>query len=495
MKIINLFIFVLHLFATIELYSQAIWSNVYGGKKHDDGRAVIQTHDNGYLFVCTTQSFGHGSVDIWLIKTSEFGDTLWTKTYGGNFIDAAENPQCILQTDDNGLIIVGSTMSFGSDLFDLWLIKTDSSGNEIWNKKYGGEGRQDGVAIIGTKDGSYLILGHQTTGRGDIDLWLLKADTNGDTIWTKTYGGNFSDFGYCLSEDYNDGYVIGGTTTYTNTQPVWLLKINSIGDTIWTKRYNEEENNQIQSAYSIHLNNENGYTVLAKVIDRYGNRYPWLFKVNSFGEIQISKTIKDQFDSFYIDITSGEKTYDNGYIITGEVESPQYISNLLLIKTDNMFNILWSQVSQNSVQSNRVRGWAVKQTNDEGYIIAGWFEDNALLIKANSTGQFVTPTYTNVIKNEEKQYIHSLGSNYPNPFNSSTKITYTISNSEIVILKIKNLLGQDVKTLVNTFQRSGVYKIIWDGKDDNGNLMPSGVYLYYLHAGVFKNSKKLLLIK
>ncbi|MBE0573179.1 MAG: hypothetical protein IH618_16680, partial [Ignavibacteriaceae bacterium] len=138
MKAIKYFTCIVLLALTPRIYSQipdTIWTKTFGGSLADIGNSVKQTNDGGFIVTGTTSSFGAGGQDIWLIKTDENGDTLWTKTFGGTGNDRAAN---VVQTNDNGYAVFGTTNSYGNGGDDFLLWKTDSLGNTEWFKTYGG---------------------------------------------------------------------------------------------------------------------------------------------------------------------------------------------------------------------------------------------------------------------------------------------------------------------------------------------------------------------
>jgi len=168
-----------------------------------------------------------------LIKTDINGDTLWTKTYGGASADVAFS---ITKANDNGYVICGITSSFGSGKDDIYIIKIDSDGNQQWYNTFGGIYRDVGYSIYKTNDNGYIIVGYtsySTIGQYP-NVYLIKTDINGDTLWTKTYGGTGADVGHSVQQTNDNGYIIAGTTSSFGNggNDVYLIKTDENGNVI-----------------------------------------------------------------------------------------------------------------------------------------------------------------------------------------------------------------------------------------------------------------------
>ena len=200
-----------------------VWAKSYGGLKNDAVFSVQQTTDNGYIMTGYETSFGIDSADVYLVKTDAGGDTLWTRRYGGTRNESGTN---VKQTSDNGYIIVGSTNSFGAGGNDIYLIKTDSNGNILWSKTYGGPGNDNASGVQITSNGGFIISG-STMSFGTNNIFLIETDNLGNIVWSKVFGGaNPSS----VEKTADGGYVITGQVINNADINVLLIKTDHAGN-------------------------------------------------------------------------------------------------------------------------------------------------------------------------------------------------------------------------------------------------------------------------
>jgi len=206
------------------------WARTYGGIGDDRAYSVQQTSDGGYIVAGVTNSFGAGSWDIFLIKTDASGNIQWAKTYGGTGDDRAYSVQ---QTSDGGYIVAGVTNSFGAGSWDIFLIKTDASGNIQWAKTYDGGIDDDVSSIQQTSDGGYIVAGVTNSfGAGYIDIFLIKTAANGNIQWAKTYGGTYDDYAHSVQQTSDGGYIVAGVTNSFGAGyiDIFLIKTDANGN-------------------------------------------------------------------------------------------------------------------------------------------------------------------------------------------------------------------------------------------------------------------------
>lgn len=347
----------------------SLWAKTFGGVNDDKGWCVQQTSDNGYVIVGWTNSFGAGSYDIYLIKTDESGDTLWTETYGA---DGSQDGRCVRQTSDGGYVIAGNTQPIGIMGSYLWLIKTDSVGGVVWTKTWGETpvpNINTGRCVQLTLDGGYIISGHaQFLGPdNNEDVYLVKTDSSGDTEWEKFYGGSGYEIGYWTQQTLDGGYVVVGYTTSfgAGNEDVYLVKTDASGTVEWTKTYG---GGGTDSAYSIQQTSDHGY-IMAGFTDSSGaGSYDvYVIRTDAAGNVLWDRTYGGGgFDKGY----SVQSISDGTFIVSGTSRSfGDSSGDVYLLKLDSAGDVLWSNTYD---AGDNDRGWSVQQTSDGDYIVAGY---------------------------------------------------------------------------------------------------------------------------
>lgn len=213
------------------------WIKTFGGSNDDEGYAVVQTTDGGYLAAGVTSSFAAGGRDVWLVKTDPSGNQLWTKSLGGTGSDGAWS---VVQTTDGGFAIGGWTYSYGPGYMgNAWLVKTDANGNMLWHKFFGGSGVDRAYHVQQTSDGGFILTGYtSSSGAGLDDMLLIRTDTQGNLIWSKTFGGTGRDYGQAVIEITEDGgfLVAGYTLSYgMGSDDMYIVRTDSQGNLLWQK--------------------------------------------------------------------------------------------------------------------------------------------------------------------------------------------------------------------------------------------------------------------
>jgi hypothetical protein len=343
---------------------EVAWNKTLGGSDDDYGHSVQQTSDGGYIIAGSTRSYGAGNGDVWLIKTDSSGDVAWNKTFGGSDSECGTSIQ---QTSDGGYIITGYTMSYGAGGSDVWLIKTDSSGDVAWNQTFGGSDGDSGFSVQQTSDGGYVVAGYTYSyGAGRSDAWLIKTDSSGDEMWNQTFGGSDYDRGRSVQQTSDGGYIITGrTSSYgAGRSDVWLIKTDSSGDVAWNQTFGGSDNDY---GYSVKQSSDDGYIITGETYSYGAGRADvWLIKTDSSG----NETWTQTFGGSYHDYGSSVRQIsDGGYIIAGDTESyGAGHTNVWLIKTDSSGDVEWKQTFGGSGSDY---GRSAQQTSEGGFIIGG----------------------------------------------------------------------------------------------------------------------------
>ena len=238
-----------------------VWEKEYGGTRCESANSIVPTSSGGYAIAGYTSS-NDGDVtgnhspnvsDVWLMKTDASGNIIWKKCFGGS---AADTAYAVIQTPDKGFVVAASSASANGNLTgnngltDAWLFKTDSLGNLLWQKNFGGTGHDIFKNVLLNADGTYTVTGYTTSVaavsngiKGKSDLWVAKVNDAGTVLWSKGFGGAEEEEGLSIISIPDGSYIVSGYTG-SNTNDVsgnngtidaWMIKVSAIGNLVWQK--------------------------------------------------------------------------------------------------------------------------------------------------------------------------------------------------------------------------------------------------------------------
>jgi hypothetical protein len=325
-----------------------VWTKTFGGSDDDYGCWIRQTTDGGYIVAGFTYSYGTGMDDLYLIRTDADGNALWTRTYGGSESDAGFSVQ---QTADGGFIASGMTMSFSRDWEAAWLVKTDAVGDTEWTRTFEGQYFQ-GVWVQQTDDSGFIVTGSSGGTK------LIKLDSSGSLIWIKAYPGE----GYSVQQTADGGYIVAGKEGSNEERDVYIIKTDGDGDTLWTRTFG---GTRADEGLSVQQTTDGGYVVVGYSV-AYGTdgKDAYVLRLNDEGDTLWTRTFGGPDHDCG---TSVQQTADGGFVITGWTGSlGAGGTDAWLVKTDSLGNLRNPEANPPgepglslSCKPNPCRNWAV----------------------------------------------------------------------------------------------------------------------------------------
>src|SRR3989338_2652060 len=274
---------------------------------NDISYSVWHTSDNGYILAGSTRSANNAESTVWIVKTDSNGNHLWNKTFNEDYFSSSSSLQ---QTSDGGYIVAGRIFL---NSYDFWLIKTDASGNQQWNKTFDGGGEDFAHEVQITSDNGFILVGYtRSSGQGATDAWLIKTDSSGIPQWNKTFGGSNHDQAYSVKQTTDDGYILAGQTDSfgSGNADVWLIKTDSLGNHEWNRTFSNPGG--INFGSSVKETSDGGYIIAGPTNT--------IIKTDSNGNQEWSRAFYN--DNFVITLKSIQLTND-GFIAGGFGASPQ----------------------------------------------------------------------------------------------------------------------------------------------------------------------------
>ncbi len=514
------------------MYAQT-FQRTYGGSADEHALAVTQTRTGDYLVAGYTYSFGAGKSDIWVMRVNRYGDEKWRTYMGAEDFEWATD---LVETSDGGVVVAGrSTLNPNTRTLNAWIFKLDKKGNQEWSKTFGGEETDEATCVIETADGGLAVGGFSNSfSRGKSDLWLLRLDKKGTQLWSKNYGGKQTDVVNDLIETADGSFVmVGYTESFGNGgADMLVMKVDASGNEQWRRNYGGDRNDAAEAI----VQTAGGELAIAGWTGSEGNGSldGALLLLDNDGVYQWQHTFGGSGKDVFYDLTVSPL---GDFALLGTMESHEGGNKALwLVKTDEFGELAWERRLSGSSDEY---GHAIASCHDGGYILAGATKSFALggadmwLIKTNRYGHFdgdesfAAPSV--VAQNNKPQpevpvgskpveinndpmyrpnlYILAIGiSQYHDP---SVNLTYAHSDAEAIAdrfslmqgkifnkVEVKKVLNRDatlvnIKTAINWLERQAtqndvilVFVSSHGALDHKGNLyiLPTDFNAYNLFA-------------
>ncbi|MCP4581948.1 MAG: T9SS type A sorting domain-containing protein [candidate division Zixibacteria bacterium] len=453
------------------------WTKTYHRDSYDDCKWITETSDNGFALVGVSQITGNTWLDIFLVRTDTNGDTLWTHTYGDTII--GQEAFCVKQDYDGGFVIAG-IKHLTMVLRNAWIIKTDSNGDTLWTTMFGGTLNTEAIHVSCTPDSGYIVTGKKYDPGEFSNAYLLKLDSNGDTDWVRTFGGSGYEEGFSVQQTADGGYMLAGTKDVSGRGwDFYLIKTDSSGIADWSYTYGGDVTDHCTSAQQT---SDGGYIMFGETDSNIPNSSLAL-KVNSDGDSIWCKNYSRSTGDYGWSV---DQTSDGGYIFGGYSNNPGYRDDYWFVRTDANGDTLWMKTVGHGDDQ---RAYCILQSSDGGYVLAGESSEpnptfgDFFVVKLNAN--------PSAIDNDiSLPSSFQLSQNYPNPFNASTEIRYSLAELMEINISIFDALGRKVESLYDGVQQAGQYAISWDASDQ-----PSGIYFARLNSMDKTESIRMLLLK
>lgn len=286
-----------------------LWTDLYGSS-NVQGFGIAATTDGNYVIAGFAEMSGSG--DVLCVKIDADGGVLWEKTYGGGGSDIAF---AIEATTDGGSILTGWTVTDSTTGKDVYVLRLDAAGDTLWTRAYGGPGDDFGTAVCPVAGGGFLVAGWTDSyGAGSDDVYLLFLDADGDTLSTHAYGSVNQDYAEAVIEAPDGNFLLAGVTQDATEamSRIFLLEVDIGGDTVWLHTYDEG------FGYDVIQTNDGGFALAGSHFNDFPNRNAYLLRTDAGGLAIWEKSSGDDADDSWFDVV---QMPDNGFLMVGETES------------------------------------------------------------------------------------------------------------------------------------------------------------------------------
>jgi hypothetical protein len=460
MRILKFITFGIVLIVQNSVLSQVNFYKRYSGNGYDYGYGIVQTIDTGYLITGASSSFTQAAADVFLLKTDSLGTFQWSGHYGGNESDVGVRVKTI---EGNGHFIAGYSNSFGTGDYDFMLLKTDLTGNLVWQKNYGTPGWERLYDASLTADSGMMMVGETTSGtQNSSDIFIVRTNFQGDTVWTKKIGGIGQDAGKTIRALNDSVFIVGGKYYLQDSLKTkgFVLKIHKNGSVFWVKTVGD---NGIYEVSDLDIDPVRINFVGFRMNSPSENEMPFYGRMDFEGVL----------DYAYHESPSNRRVFD--YITSYGTEGKKYIAYRYVDDPSSSFGfdvsvarlqngLWWDNSFVNVLNPSDDAAGQIIATSDGGVVVVG----NSTVYGAGGANVFVlkvgpNASYPVIPPDQETEQLVELGELtsipgfeiYPNP--ASNVLRIVSDNVLMDSVRIVDLYGKTV--LVSSLNESDILQL------------------------------------
>jgi hypothetical protein len=474
-----------------------LWTRIYDlpqGTGALGAYDMVQVNDGGWL-LCGYKGYWP-TEQMWFARTDSVGDTLWTKTYGDPVLNEMAMSICVAE---DGNFIVAGFRGWGDpqepgDSAVVLAMKMDIDGDTLWTRTYSCRRSVISREIVKVPSGGFAIVGStnyfenffdgRTPDSDSSDVFLLRINDTGDSVWSHTYGGTLADVAFCLEETRNGEFLLAGATgSYGNPTygDFYAIKTDSLGHQIWSRTYRRTGRGQF--AFAMDLTADGGFLLAGESIVVGTSADAYVVRCDGEGNMI--------WDSIYSHGLSSRAT------VIASLPGDTFVVGIASLRGIGHVDLyaIWATLNGTPYRdctflfpepAHDLIAYAMQVTVDNKYMFCG--DDGDPLAAA-----FFTQTETDRLPVDEphtnipREFAVAV---FPNPFNSHTQINFSLPVNGSVCITLLNLMGQDVMTVLNRDLNSGNYSVSIDARH-----LSSGIYFLRISATHFQNTQKLVLLR
>jgi uncharacterized delta-60 repeat protein len=341
------------------------WKSTFGGSKKEIATSVVALEDGNVAVLGTCRSMGHGREDLCVIGVNQKGSTIWKRAFGGKKRDLST---ALTRTSDGNLVAVGHGQSFNKNGdFDAYIVKLTPKGEMLWQRAFGGDENENANGVAPTKDGGVIVVGTtESYGKGNKDIYLLKLDKDGIKEWQKTLGGKKDDIAYAITPSSDGNFIIAGTSdSYSKDNfDFYVTKISPDGKQIWAKAYGEDKKDIFRAITPT----PDGGCVVAGETESYKSKHSDMdvMKLDKDGEQVWHQLFGFKSIEYATGVTS---TPEGGYLVVGTTKSMGHGKyDFYTLELDKDGHLIWGNLYGGG---SKDIAHAVARTTRNSFVVVG----------------------------------------------------------------------------------------------------------------------------